>query len=774
MSSRKLGVPLICLLLVLGMSICLGSEVTVIQEGEARAAIYVSPEIMQAEDKDLAEQHRRLRASVEDLAHYLKKMSGAEIEILTRHPASGDGNIPILIGDLAAARFGPVKTHAPADQGFRVVVTLEAIGLMGESDLAISYAIYEVLDQLGCRWYMPSEMGEVIPGRKTVSLRVQDLDSAPYTLYRTIWYADEDYRRRNRMGGLYLAAFHALEGYISEEQLEAHPEWKAIGVDGRHHGWRLKWSSPGVAEAIADRIIKNLGPTPQATSVSLSPGDGLGFDTTDDRRLDAGDWDPIFGDYSITDRLIWFCNRIAKGVTKKHPEVMFGVLAYNNYTRPPVREEVPPNIIPQVAPIMYSRAHPMTDDGEPNNKALRYLVEGWGKAADRMSYYFYGWFLAEPSAPNPFITKWSVNIPIVYEKGNCKFWQPQTFTNFESTLHALYMGIRMAWDPKQDPEAIVEELHEKFYGHAAREMAEYWHFIDHVWVDTPEYSGCGFGYLRRWTPERMANARRLMDRALRAAVTPEEKFRVNMADESLQLFETFMKLRHDLAEGRFENLARDAKAYRKQVKALSHTYESQYAFGKMEDWTGDDTIYGQYFGQFFQRTYDDASRVAEGYTILTDPPLRKWRYHADEEKTGEVAGWSRPDFDDSDWKTTDTCVETWSALGYHNYMGAMWYRGEVTLPQIQAGRKVFLWIGATDGTAKVFVNGKHTPYVDAEGKTHDQFSGYASPASFDITDAVRPDKQNQISILCVRTEILNEIGTGGLLSTPVAIYRERD
>jgi hypothetical protein len=28
----------------------------------------------------------------------------------------------------------------------------------------------------------------------------------------------------------------------------------------------------------------------------------------------------------------------------------------------------------------------------------------------------------------------------------------------------------------------LAELHEKLYAHAAKEMAEYWHFIDDVWV----------------------------------------------------------------------------------------------------------------------------------------------------------------------------------------------------------------------------------------------------------------------------------------------------
>ena len=44
-----------------------------------------------------------------------------------------------------------------------------------------------------------------------------------------------------------------------------------------------------------------------------------------------------------------------------------------------MREPVHPNVVPVIAPITFTRAHPMTDDGEPNNKTLRMLVEGWGK-----------------------------------------------------------------------------------------------------------------------------------------------------------------------------------------------------------------------------------------------------------------------------------------------------------------------------------------------------------------------------------------------------------
>jgi hypothetical protein len=102
----------------------------------------------------------------------------------------------------------------------------------------------------------------------------------------------------------------------------------------------------------------------------------------------------------------------------------------------------------------------------------------------------------------------------------------------------------------------------------------------------------------------------------------------------------------------------------------------------------------------------------------------------------------------------------------------MWYRATVKLPEIPPNKKVCLWLGATDGRAKVFVNGAHVPWRDAAGKQSEMFDGYCAPASFDITRAIRPEAENRIAILCDR-HFINELGTGGLLA-PVVIYRDKD
>jgi len=54
----------------------------------------------------------------------------------------------------------------------------------------------------------------------------------------------------------------------------------------------------------------------------------------------------------------------------------------------------------------------------------------------------------------------------------------------------------------------------------------------------------------------------------------------------------------------------------------------------------------------------------------------------------------------------------------------------------------------------------------------DEFkNGYGKPATFDITAALKPGAENQITIRGTRV-FINELGTGGLLG-PVYLYRER-
>ena len=415
----------------------------------------------------------------------------------------------------------------------------------------------------------------------------------------------------------------------------------------------------------------------------------------------------------------------------------------------------------------------MTARASPDARYLLELVKGWGTKARFVSYYAYGYNLAETGTPCPFLRKWGADVPVILAN-NCRLWQPETIPNFETTMHALYMANRLAWDPAGKPQDVYDEINTRFYGSAAEPMARYWKIIDDAWMTPDDHSGCSFGHLRRFTPDVMAAARQAIDDAVAACRTVAEYRRVEMIDWSLRMHELYMKMKRDLAEGRFALLARDAERYMGTVKGLSDRYAENYAFAGLW-WTRDDcSVTVRYFKLFNLDTYRDAARIADRrkFAMLTRTPLRNWRIQQDKNRSGLEAGWQDGDFDDSRWEQTDPAVDTWSAIGFHGYFGTMWYRTRFAAPAVPNGKKVYLWIAATEGPVRVFVNGKHVPFIDDDGNTLDEAVGYCEPFSFDITNAVQTGGENAIALRCTRANAINETGVGGLLG-PAVVYREK-
>jgi hypothetical protein len=375
------------------------------------------------------------------------------------------------------------------------------------------------------------------------------------------------------------------------------------------------------------------------------------------------------------------------------------------------------------------------------------------------------------SAPFPLITKWSEELPFVYECG-WTMWRPETMPSYEASLPGLYLGIRMSWYTTADPEEILDELFTRFYGNAAEPMREYWMTFDRAWTECDEHAGGIFGYLERFPPGVMRNARKAMNAALKACRTDMETQRVQLVNESLTEFELFMKMYRDLYEGRLANLKRDKEHWMERWTDLAKEYSEKKAFAFA-------FFMKRYMPAFMGHTYDDASRVAAEFEILTRKPLVRWRYRVDREDVGKAEGWFKADLDDGDWGTRDISVDTWADLGLWTYYGTVWNRGTVTLPKVPAGKKIYLWISRTDGGATVYVNGKLVTYAvpDAsnpylkEGEVVEEFIGHCLPVSFDITPAAKPGAENQVTIAGRRTR-LYELGTGGLTG-PVYVYREK-
>jgi hypothetical protein len=361
-------------------------------------------------------------------------------------------------------------------------------------------------------------------------------------------------------------------------------------------------------------------------------------------------------------------------------------------------------------------------------------------------------------------------LPILYAN-KVIFWQPETLANFESILPGSWLMIRKAWNPAVNSDATLNELFTRFYGSAEKPMRQYWQTFDDAWANSPEHAGMDAGYIRRFSPTILSQARSAMNAAIKAASTPVVRQRIKMQDDALKQFELLMQMKWNLNSGKLDGLDVLSDRWQSTQARLGKDYSAQYAFTKIPWVASKSTLAGHYFNTLFGQPFGAGGRIARDFKVLT-PPLRKWKYVVDKEKAGEASNWQKTDFNDAAWKTTDVGVETWIALGLEGYYGSVWYRASVDVPAVTAGKKVFLWVPNEDGDIKVFVNGIHVPYVNEKGESSDELkSGFGTPISFDISAAVKANSKNQISIIGTRA-YLNELGTGGLMAPPY-LYAEK-
>jgi hypothetical protein len=153
-----------------------------------------------------------------------------------------------------------------------------------------------------------------------------------------------------------------------------HPEWFALQPDGTRDQSkaggrsRLCVSNPGLINAVADQIIAQANEHPEQKSFSLCPNDGgyssfctcpvcEALDPANAPKVTMLLFDHVgesprhaIQHASLTDRYVWFWNRVAQRVNKVHPDLLFIVDAYSYYQAPPVREHLDPHLVLRYVP----------------------------------------------------------------------------------------------------------------------------------------------------------------------------------------------------------------------------------------------------------------------------------------------------------------------------------------------------------------------------------------------------------------------------------------
>lgn len=747
-----------------GMMIAAGlgarlEALTLVEDGKPRAALVLSPEAFDVPAPPKPKRPRRSepansvaleRQAAEEIQHYCQKISGATLPIVR----SGDGLqglAPVYVGGAAdAALVNAIKTKGTDPASFALVVTRREASLRGLSPEGTFFAACELLEQLGVRWFVPGELGTVVPESRTLVLAPQETIQVPSFASRYLQgVRDDEWERHLRAGGLRFPSAHGIPLGVRQDQLfEQHPEYFALR-SGQRSKSQLCISHPEVLRLAVEATKQFFRENPSAEIIGMGANDGRGFCECDRcKALDAGDYDPFGHCESMTDRYVWFFNRVLEGIQDEFPSKRIGFYAYAAYNRPPVKVNPDPRLVPAVAMITLCRLHGMENPVCPEKSYEKWIIAEWGRRVPQVYYRGYWFNLADPGLPLLMIRRIGREVPLGKEL-NVAGWRTECLTNWAGSSPSLYIAHKLMWDHTADVEALVGDFCERFFGPAAEPMRRYLDLMDRT-VDSADYhTGSIWDMPWVYAAAVRAEARKLLDEAGRRA--PAESAyaaRVAMFRQSFGFLEGFC----DAMEGRVvHDYARAQRGLDRMAALRDELLAARppWITGKAEE----------YMNRFLATTITQGYARTTGGNRLLAGLADQWLFQIDPERVGEALGWWDPRRTGGNWQPIKTSSRSWSSQGLRYYKGLAWYRQTVDIPAEARGRRVFLWFGAIDEAAKVWVNGRPvgiSPRI------------VFRPFELDATEAVEPGKPNTV-VVCVANQTLDELGTGGILG-PVKFY----
>ncbi|HUT32928.1 MAG TPA: DUF4838 domain-containing protein [Planctomycetota bacterium] len=739
---------LLCFLLAFGASRCFGAF-ALVDDGKPRAVIRA------AEDLDKAAQ-----AGVADLVEFVEKMSGARLGVVKAGEKVGDETNVIVVGKaLAGPVQGLLAKVADSEGGFVIAPRERSLFLAGSSPLATSFACTELLERLGCRWYLPGELGEVYPKRKTLVYGGGEVVDKPDMNPRWL-RVDPTWSRRNKLGGTNVPAAHSFHGFVNSKQFEKHPDWFPLIGGQRTPRGQLCLSNPEVVQRFVEQCKAHFEKHPDSVGMSLGPNDGHGWCECEKcQAMDSGRMDPFGQHRDMTDRLIKFMNAVATEVQRDRPGKKFGFYAYSCHQLPPVAVKPDSSIIPVFAPINYCRLHSMFNPRCPHRLAVRRIYEGWAAFGLELHYRGYTFNLAGLQTPFHPFHKWTQDMPWMHDRNILGFF-PESIESWSASAPQYYLLAKLAWRVKQDARAVLDEFCDGLFGPAGKAMNRYfWRMADAI-RDADFHTGNDTNSPDIYTPAIMEAGQADLSDAARRAGSPREKQRVKlfqMAHDYLQAFLDMQKYQNT-----FE-FAKSKEAYDRLVGIQDGLIEWD------PRWLSQRAAKG-YLRRFWGPAVVEAHEKTTGGNDLVARLPDEWQFMLDPSDAGEWMELYSPKLTGGQWRTIKTCSESWGDQSLYYYKGTAWYRTAAMVPERFKGRRIMLWFGAVDEAVKVWINGKLITY-EAERKegdgtvvkeTRDTLSGSWRPLEVEVTEAIQFGRDNTIVVKATNKQ-LNELGTGGIM-----------
>lgn len=467
-----------------------------------------------------------------ELQEYLRRVTGAVVPIVAKSPR---GRPSVHIGVVGQPPVAGWSGVAPPRDGFVIDPRGRDLFIVGGDARGALYGVYDLLEtELGVRWFMPGAMGEDIVPKDIVTLPTRSRRGQPAfeAVGGFIWAggpgaAAWEKHLRASVGPPSSFFGHNWANIIpaTAENLAAHPEWFALSNGKRTH--QLCSAHPVVVAVTVARARQFFAEHPEALTFSISPNDGYGF--CEDERCRSVDRLFDVKDGQLTDRLVYYANEVLTGLGLTHPDKQVGMLAYLNYTRPPIAVRPLPNFATLVAhtPWEFCHVHALDDPHCEINRRFVDYVKGWRRLSTHVGVYdYYGHF--DAFTPWPIVHTIRRDIPFLRRLGVTRFMS-ETQQHWANQGLNFYVAAKLAWNPDLDVDQLLDDYFTRFYGTAAAPMRRYWQRWEDAMVATAAFGHGGYAWLRMFTPELVSECDRILQEAEGLAAKDREKVRERVA-----------------------------------------------------------------------------------------------------------------------------------------------------------------------------------------------------------------------------------------------------
>jgi len=405
------------------------------------------------------------------------------------------------------------------------------------------FAVYAFLREVVCvRWLFPGELGEEVPQRRSIAVEPFERLDRPAFHQRVIWSKSLSghhdfwqwcYRNGSTPHLKSINAPHAYGRLLPPKEFMAdHPDYFALW-QGRRLPTQLCTTHPDVLKIVTQRVRQRFDQEPRQIEVSLSPNDNTSFCQCERcRALDIDGEDSVHGGPSVSRRVFTFVNQVARELARTHPEKKVGCYAYWAHREVPKGLELEPNVVVHFAPHAGGVAHNWY---EPEQRAtdVRLLTE-WRQLAPEMSIHEY-FGLNYGGVPRTLAWVLADELRVLQGLGIRNF-TTEGFDCWAASGFDYYAMMQLFWNPHRSVSEILREWCEAMFGAAADPMEQYFLRLKRQVELTHEieFSETFF------SPDCLADLRRLIDDAGRLAPEGRHRHRVEFLEGPLRLVELTM------------------------------------------------------------------------------------------------------------------------------------------------------------------------------------------------------------------------------------------